>query len=92
MVRNCVNLCAKTPATYLIVVRHRNRPGVLAHTLKAIRTAGVNVSEMQNSLCDGAESAWAQIRLDGPLDADVLGGIERGNENIFAVTQSKIGA
>ncbi len=91
-VRNCVNLCAKTPATYLIVVRHRNRPGVLAHTLNAISLAGVNVGEMENIICEGAESACAQIRLDGPLDADVLRNIERGNENIFAVTQARIGA
>lgn len=85
-VRNCVNLCDKTPAKYIMIVRHRNRPGVLAHILHAISHAGVNVSEMENLLCAGAESACAQIKLDGDLSPDVLREIKEGNEHIFGVT------
>ena len=91
-VRNCVNLRAKTSARYVVVVRHRNRPGVLAHTLNAISLAGVNVAEMENVICEGTESASAQIKLDGPLDADALATIAQGNEHVFAVTQTQIGA
>ncbi|MBI4462345.1 MAG: hydroxyacid dehydrogenase, partial [Acidobacteria bacterium] len=32
-VPNVVNLCAQSPATHLLVVRHRDRVGVLAHVL-----------------------------------------------------------
>ncbi len=42
-VPNVVNLAQRTPATHMLTVRHRDRPGVLAHVLDAIRTAGINV-------------------------------------------------
>jgi D-3-phosphoglycerate dehydrogenase len=89
-VENCVNLCAKSPARNVVVVRHRNRPGVLAHALNAISRAGVNVEEMENIICEGAESACAKIKLDAPLDENTLGTIRTGNEHVFAVTQSAL--
>lgn len=89
-VKNCVNLCARTPAKYVIVVRHLNRPGVLAHTLHEISHAGVNVEEMENVICEGAESACAQIKLDRPLSQDVLTRIEKGNEHVFAVSHTRL--
>jgi D-3-phosphoglycerate dehydrogenase len=89
-VKNCVNLCARSPAKYMLVVRHRNRPGVLAHTLHAISHAGVNVEEMENVICEGAESACAQIKLDAPLAEPVLAQIKTGNEHVFAVTLGQI--
>ena len=33
-VPNVVNLAKKTPATHMLVVRHRDRPGVLAHVFE----------------------------------------------------------
>jgi D-3-phosphoglycerate dehydrogenase len=89
-VENCVNLCARSPANYVLIVRHRNRPGVLAHTLNEISLAGVNVEEMENIICAGAEGACAQIKLAGPLDDAALARIQSGNENVFAVTLSPL--
>ena len=82
---NCVNLAAKSRARYVIVVRHRNRPGVLAHTLNEISLAGVNVEEMDNVICEGGESACARIKLAAPLDDALLKRIYEGNENILGV-------
>lgn len=90
-VRNCVNIRGVSPAPYVVVVRHRNCPGVLAHVLNAISRAGVNVEEMENMLCDGAESACAQIKLSGPLSDDVLHAIETGHEHVFGVSHTSIG-
>lgn len=89
-VRNCVNLCAKTRAKYVISVRHRNRPGVLAHTLHVISYAGVNVEEMENLICEGAESACAQIKLDGPLNEKALAEIKQGHEDVLAVSHGRL--
>ena len=36
-VPNVVNLATKTPATHMLVVRHRDRPGVLAHVFDHLR-------------------------------------------------------
>src|SRR5438132_12258180 len=54
-VPNVVNLAAHTPATHRLVVRHRDRPGVLASVLDAIRGASINVQEMENVIFEGAQ-------------------------------------
>ncbi len=89
-VENCVNLCERSRARYVVVVRHRNRPGVLAHTLNEISHAGVNVEEMENVICAGAESACAQIKLAAPLPQEALDRIRKGNEHVLGVTFAEV--
>ena len=69
---NCVNRAAVTPATALLTVRHRNRPGVLAHVFEVLGSQGHNVEEMQNLVYTGAEAACARIQLDRPPTAASL--------------------
>ena len=84
-VPNCVNLATRTPATHMLVVRHRDRPGVLAHVFDQLRAAAINVQETENVIFDGAEAAVARINLDGrPSDA-VLALITSGNEDVLSV-------
>ena len=72
---NVVNLARKTPAVCTLVIRHLDRPGVLARILDAISEAGINVQEMANIVFDGAEAAVAQINLQTrPSDA-LLGAV-----------------
>jgi len=87
-VLNCVNLRRSSEAGCSLRVRHLNRPGVLAYVLNAVSQAGINVEEMHNVICDGDESACAQIMLERPLNADVLGQLQTGNANILGVTQT----
>lgn len=63
-VPNVVNLARQTPATHRLVVRHRDRPGVLAQVLEAIKAEHINVQEMENIVFEGAEAAVARINLD----------------------------
>lgn len=87
-VENCVNIRAVSPAKCVVVVRHRNRPGVLAHTLNAISQMGANVEEMENVICEGAENAVAFIKLDAVLSREVLAQIQSGNEHVIGVSAS----
>ena len=67
---NVVNLARKTPATCALVVRHLDRPGVLAAVLGAIGAAEINVQEMENVVFEGAEAAVARVNLESiPSDA-----------------------
>jgi D-3-phosphoglycerate dehydrogenase len=70
-VPNVVNLARRTPATHMLVVRHRDRPGVLAHVFEQLRQVDLNVQETENIVFEGAEAAVARINLDGapPDDA-----------------------
>ncbi|HTP50864.1 MAG TPA: phosphoglycerate dehydrogenase [Anaeromyxobacteraceae bacterium] len=63
-VRNCVNVAKKTPARARLVVRHYDKVGVLANVLGAIREAGINVEEVQNTVFDQAAAASCSIDLD----------------------------
>jgi D-3-phosphoglycerate dehydrogenase len=89
-VENCVNLCPRSPARRLLVVRHRNRPGVLAHVLAHVSGAGINVEEMENIILADAITACAQIRLDAAPGPDVLDAIRTGCEHILAVSLLEI--
>ena len=89
-VPNVVNLATKTPATHMLVVRHRDRPGVLAHVFEHLRATNLNVQETENIIFEGAEAAIARINLDGNPPADLLRTIEQGNQDILNLYVVKI--
>ena len=82
-VANVVNLCAHSPATHVLVVRHRDRVGVLAHVLNGLRGAGINVQEMENIIFSGAEAAVARIHIDRAPPDGTLSSIREGNADIY---------
>jgi D-3-phosphoglycerate dehydrogenase / 2-oxoglutarate reductase len=82
-VPNVVNLATRTPATHMLVVRHRDRPGVLAHVFDHLREANLNVQETENIVFDGAEAAVARINLDGSPDPAVCNKIKSGNADVL---------
>ena len=82
-VPNVVNLAKRTPATHMLVVRHRDRPGVLAHVFDRLRSANLNVQETENIVFEGAEAAVARINLDGEPSSAVCAQIKSGNENVL---------
>src|ERR1700704_5961874 len=89
-VPNVVNLAKKTPATHMLVVRHRDRPGVLAHVFDRLRAGNLNVQETENVIFEGAEAAIARINLDGEPPADLLKTIAGGNQDILSLYVVKI--
>ncbi|MBX3276768.1 MAG: hydroxyacid dehydrogenase [Acidobacteria bacterium] len=84
-VPNVVNLADRTPATHLLVVRHRDRPGVLAHVMHELKAALINVQEMENRVFSGAEAAIARIQLDSAPAEETIEKIRSGNAEIIEV-------
>ena len=84
-VPNVVNLAKTTPAVCTLVVRHYDRPGVLARTLEAVRAAGINVQEMSNTVFDGSQAAVARISLEQQPQQSVLDAI-RADESVIEVS------
>ncbi len=82
-VPNVVNLAARTPATHMLVVRHRDRPGVLAHVLEAIKTADINVQEMENIIFEGSEAAVARINLESAPNDETMNKLKSENADII---------
>ena len=79
-VPNVVNLARRTPATHMLVVRHHDRPGVLAHVFDQLRAADLNVQETENIVFEGAEAAVARINLDGAPSDGVCERIRTNND------------
>ena len=85
-VPNVVNLAQRTPATHMLVVRHLDRPGVLATVLDTLRAAEINVQEMENVVFAGAEAAVAHINLDKAPQPEVLERCRAENPNIIEIS------
>lgn len=82
-VPNVVNLARQTPATHRLVVRHLDKPGVLASVLDAIKSEQINVQEMENIVFEGAAAAVARINLDNAPSADLLDSLRAKNTDIL---------
>jgi D-3-phosphoglycerate dehydrogenase len=84
-VPNVVNLARQTPATHRLVVRHLDRPGVLATVLDAIKSEHMNVQEMENIVFEGAEAAVARINLDNAPSRQILDKVRAANADIIEI-------
>jgi D-3-phosphoglycerate dehydrogenase / 2-oxoglutarate reductase len=82
-VPNCVNIAKSTPATHLLVVRHRDRVGVLAHVFGRLKDAGINAQQTENIVFDGASAAMARIQVDQAPAEETLAAIRAGSEDIL---------
>jgi D-3-phosphoglycerate dehydrogenase len=83
-VPNVVNLHPPRPARWTIIVRHRDRVGVLAGVLGVLREEQLNVQEMQNVVFAGNEAASATITLEREPDTVLLGRL-RQHSDILAI-------
>lgn len=82
-----VNVSASGVVKTLLVVRHLDKVGVLAHVLSVLRDEGVNVQEMENIVLGGAHAAIAQIGLDKEISAAALSKVKM-NPHILDASQS----
>jgi D-3-phosphoglycerate dehydrogenase len=89
-VPNVVNRLARSSASHVLVIRHRNRPGVLAHVFGVLAGAEINVEEVENIIYHGAQATLARIHLDGAPGNGALDRIKSGNADIISVELSEI--
>lgn len=84
-VPNVVNLAKQSPATHTLVVRHKDRPGVLAGVFKVLGQDGINAQETENIVFEGAHAAVARINVDHAPTAEQLDEISHADANIISV-------
>ncbi len=89
-VPNVVNRLARSSATHVLTIRHRNRPGVLAHVFGVLAGASINVEEVENIIYHGAHATLARIHLDGQPEPSALTRIREGNPDIISAELSAI--
>ena len=89
-VPNVVNRLARSSASHVLSIRHRNRPGVLAHVFAVLAGAEINVEEVENIIYHGAQATLARIHLDGAPGNGAMERIKAGNADIISVELSEI--
>jgi D-3-phosphoglycerate dehydrogenase len=89
-VMNCVNLIERTPAKYVVSVRHRNRVGVLADILRVIRDDDNNVEKMENIIFTGAQGACANIQIDDQMSQVAMTKLQNLSDDVFDVNLGTI--
>jgi D-3-phosphoglycerate dehydrogenase len=89
-VPNAVNRLARSSATHVLTIRHRNRPGVLAHVFGVLADASINVEEVENIIYHGAQATLARIHLDAQPESAALNKIRTGNPDIISADLSAL--
>jgi D-3-phosphoglycerate dehydrogenase len=84
-VPNCVNIARKSPAKARLVVRHRDKVGVLANVLGAVREAGINVEEVENTVFEQAQAACCTIQLDERPSPELIERIRSRRDEVLFV-------
>lgn len=80
-----VNKAHGTEVKYQLVVKHYDRPGVLASILSVIREGNINIEEIENVIFDGGMVGCCTMKMKATLTADMLKMI---NENPSVISTS----
>ena len=84
-----VNRAKVTDAHYQLVVKHYDKPGVLASVLDVIRGGNINIEEIENIIFEGGIAACCTLKLKSAVTADMLKTINE-NPNVLSVSHVEI--
>ncbi len=89
VIEHWVNRAKITDAHYQLVVKHYDRPGVLASILDVIRQGNINVEEIENIIFEGGIAACCTMKLKSAVTAEMLKAM-RDNPNVISVSHVEI--
>lgn len=83
-VRNWINRCDHTDAPWKLVVRHFDRPGVIANVMNDLKEADINAQELENVIFEGMKTACCTIQLDIKPGEDILKSIRSRDDQVIS--------
>lgn len=89
VIEHWVNRAKITDANYQLVVKHYDKPGVLASVLDVIRSGHINIEEIENIIFEGGIAACCTMKLQSAATADMLKQISE-NTNVISVSHVEI--
>jgi len=89
IIAHWVNRTKITDAHHQLVVKHYDRPGVLASILSVIREGSINIEEIENIIFDGGVVACCTMKLKSPVTAEMLKKMNE-NKNVLSVSHVSI--
>lgn len=85
VIAHWVNRAKVTDAHYQLVVKHYDRPGVLASILDVIRKGEINIEEIENIIFEGGVVACCTMKLETSATAEMLK-LMNENSNVLSVS------
>lgn len=85
---NCVNIKERSSDEAILNIRHLNKVGVLAAILHEVRSAGINVLNMENLIFKGGAAATAMLTLSAEPSSQVLTAI-KNNDAVISVISNQ---
>jgi D-3-phosphoglycerate dehydrogenase / 2-oxoglutarate reductase len=85
-VRNWLNRCEHTEAPWQLVVRHFDKPGVIANVMSELKEADINAQELENVIFDGKKTACCTIQLDAEPSKKILENIRTRQDEVISAT------
>lgn len=85
-VRNWLNRCEHTEAPWQLVVRHYDKPGVIANVMNELKLADINAQELENVIFDGMKTACCTIQLSSEPSKDTLKNIRTRQDEVISAT------
>lgn len=85
IIAHWINRAKVTDAKYQLVVKHFDRPGVLASILDVIREGNINIEEIENVIFEGGIAANCTMKLKAPVTADKLKRMQQ-NPDVLSVS------
>ncbi|HZW40455.1 MAG TPA: NAD(P)-dependent oxidoreductase [Ignavibacteriaceae bacterium] len=89
VIAHWVNQAKKLDTSHQLVVKHFDRPGVLADVLDVIKESKVNIEEIENVVFDGGVVACCTMKLRSNIPTDQLKKIQQ-NQNVISVSHVAI--
>lgn len=83
-VLNWVNRSPAPPARCRLVVRHHDKPGVLANVLRELKNGEINAEEMENVIFAGNKTASCTIKLDRKPSKETISAIRERSDEVLS--------
>lgn len=89
VIAHWVNRAQKTLASYQLIVKHYDKPGVLAAIFDILREDNINIEEVENVIFEGGIAASCTMRISKPATSEMLKVI-RDNPEVLSVSHLAI--
>jgi D-3-phosphoglycerate dehydrogenase / 2-oxoglutarate reductase len=85
-VRNWLNRCGQTDAPWQLVVRHYDKPGVIANVMSELKGANINAQELTNVIFEGKKTACCTIQVDMEPSDKIMKSIRTRQDEVISAT------
>lgn len=89
VIAHWVNRAKQTDAHYQLVIKHFDRPGVLATIFDVLKEGNINIEEVENVIFDGGIAACCTMKINKEATSDMLKCF-RENQNVISVSHVAI--